>query len=250
MYNWRPLPEVFAKVDLLDNKLFPVVLVSIDSVQCGHDCCKLDIFVRPRTSDLKVAAAMLGGHGLDFSKKLGIDPKFILDAGANIGMSTLFFAQNFPNAKIIAVDADPANFAILKMNTMRYNNVFLENVGVWDKETKLKISVEEGESWATRVDEVDGEVWDINAVTIESLITKHKIPGFDLVKVDVEGAESKVFHPSKSNNLEWMQHVKVFSVEIHDTIHKDASATVSKAITALEKERRHFTVGELDVWQI
>src|SRR3954454_22620498 len=36
----------------------------------------------------------------------------IIDGGANIGLATRWFATHFPEAKIVAVEPDPANFAV------------------------------------------------------------------------------------------------------------------------------------------
>jgi tRNA1(Val) A37 N6-methylase TrmN6 len=44
----------------------------------------------------------------------------IVDAGANIGMASIFFAQKYPDAKIIAVEAEASNFAMLARNVQPY----------------------------------------------------------------------------------------------------------------------------------
>ena len=41
----------------------------------------------------------------------------IIDCGANIGISSLYFASIYPSARIYSVEADPENLAILKSNT-------------------------------------------------------------------------------------------------------------------------------------
>ncbi len=41
----------------------------------------------------------------------------IIDAGANIGTSTIWFAETFPKAHIVAVEPDDENFVLLAMNS-------------------------------------------------------------------------------------------------------------------------------------
>ncbi|MCA9232802.1 MAG: hypothetical protein KDA57_19285 [Planctomycetales bacterium] len=43
-------------------------------------------------------------------------PRTIIDAGANAGHSTVFFAQRFLDARIIAIEPDRENFQMLLKN--------------------------------------------------------------------------------------------------------------------------------------
>ena len=45
-----------------------------------------------------------------------VDKPHILDCGANIGLGTLFFKQRYPDSTVIAYEADPQIFQILKKN--------------------------------------------------------------------------------------------------------------------------------------
>ena len=54
-------------------------------------------------------------HGYSFMHQLGWQPATILDAGANAGFATVVLAHLFPAAKIIALEPDPANFALPKI---------------------------------------------------------------------------------------------------------------------------------------
>jgi predicted O-methyltransferase YrrM len=40
----------------------------------------------------------------------------VVDAGANIGLASLWFANQYPKAKIVCIEPDPENFRILKEN--------------------------------------------------------------------------------------------------------------------------------------
>jgi|HubBroStandDraft_6_1064221.scaffolds.fasta_scaffold399672_1 threonine dehydrogenase-like Zn-dependent dehydrogenase len=59
-------------------------------------------------------------------------PAFIIDGGANIGMASLFFLNKYPASKIVAVEPDPANFEICRMNLETYGSrVTLIRGAIW-----------------------------------------------------------------------------------------------------------------------
>jgi predicted O-methyltransferase YrrM len=61
----------------------------------------------------------------------GIQP-LIIDCGANIGLSGVWYSRQFPEAKIIAVVPDQSNLEIASKNLAAYPNVTLVSGGVWD----------------------------------------------------------------------------------------------------------------------
>ncbi|HEY1010266.1 MAG TPA: FkbM family methyltransferase, partial [Daejeonella sp.] len=63
------------------------------------------------------------------------DARTIIDCGANMGLSVLYFSQNYPNHQIIAFEPDPEIFSILKENIETFNlkNVTAYQKAVWDK---------------------------------------------------------------------------------------------------------------------
>ncbi len=50
---------------------------------------------------------------------------FILDAGANIGLASLYFLRRYPKAKIMAVEPDSANFELCRKNLEPYRDALL-----------------------------------------------------------------------------------------------------------------------------
>src|SRR5690349_12598508 len=68
------------------------------------------IFLRPSTTDRKVFREIFLFNAYGFQ----IDPpKIIVDGGANIGLSSIFFATRFPAAKIYAIEPEQTNFDVL-----------------------------------------------------------------------------------------------------------------------------------------
>ncbi|MEJ7692549.1 FkbM family methyltransferase, partial [Daejeonella sp.] len=70
----------------------------------------------------------------------------IIDCGANMGLSVLYFSQNYPDHQILAFEPDPAIFSILEENVKAFklDNVILYNNAVWDKEDTLTFFTDNG----------------------------------------------------------------------------------------------------------
>lgn len=56
------------------------------------------------------------------------EPKFILDAGANIGLAARLFATLWPNSTIVALEPDHANFAMLQLNAAMTTTIIPKEV--------------------------------------------------------------------------------------------------------------------------
>ena len=85
-------------------------------------------------------------HANEQGKKLPI-----IDCGANIGISSLWFAKEFPGAEIYAVEPSPTNFEMLRKNVAAYPNIVPLLGGVWDRKVDLAITNPQGSSWQFRV---------------------------------------------------------------------------------------------------
>jgi hypothetical protein len=65
------------------------------------------------------------------------DCPYIIDCGANIGVTVTWWKHKYPNARVLAFEADPEIFRILERNSGHFKNVELVNAAVWDKEGEL-----------------------------------------------------------------------------------------------------------------
>lgn len=112
----------------------------------------------------------------------------ILDIGANIGISSYYFAVNYPNSEIISLEPDPCIFNISKENLSDFDKVKLLNLALWTEKTTLAFS-------ATQDD--GGHISTQNGnciVETETFKTLWKKNGpFSVVKIDIEGAENQIF---------------------------------------------------------
>src|SRR3984893_5340818 len=72
------------------------------------------------------------------SKAQGHRP-LIIDCGANIGLSAVWFSHLFPEAQIFAVEPDADNFKVAQRNLAAYPNVTLLRGAIWDCPKDLAI---------------------------------------------------------------------------------------------------------------
>jgi FkbM family methyltransferase len=159
-------------------------------------------------------------------------PRVIIDGGANIGMATLYLKNRYPEATIFSVEPDKSNFAILKKNTEKYKDIFCYNNGIWNKKIRLTIENKNAgnESFIVKeanIDELNDDI--IDAITIDDLVISNNIRKIDLLKLDIEGSECKVFY---DNYKGWLALTENMIVEIHNWINKDAQKIVMTATEA------------------
>ncbi|MCZ4244695.1 FkbM family methyltransferase [Pedobacter punctiformis] len=148
-----------------------------------------------------------------------IELSFILDLGANIGLTTIYIKKHYPDAQIVCVEPDANNFKQLTLNTAHFQNVHLIQAAVWNKSTLLTEDepFRGGDDWSKsfKEDNENSEVGKIKGITIEEILKIHSKSQIDLLKIDIEGAERFIFDESASN-LSFLDITKVIAIEIHD----------------------------------
>src|SRR5687767_4166610 len=80
------------------------------------------IVLRARTSDAQVFRQIYGVRELECLLQSAGSPEFIIDAGANTGLTSVLFANAFPKATIIALEIEDSNYATLLKNVASYPN--------------------------------------------------------------------------------------------------------------------------------
>ena len=144
--------------------------------------------------------------------------KVIIDCGANAGYASCYFLSQFPHAKIYAVEPDPDNVKMCRINTRPYSNrIKIFQSGIWSHQTGLVLSQEkyrDGREWAIQVREANqGENPDLIATDLSALIKEAGVNSVDILKIDIERSEIQVF----SRNVEsWLPKIKNIVIELHD----------------------------------
>jgi FkbM family methyltransferase len=177
-------------------------------------------------------------YRLEFS----LEPNFIVDAGANVGFSSAYFAMQYPRAKIVALEPEPSNFVQLKKNVGALKNVTCVQAALWSDTSRLCIQDPSAQSHAFRVQvasSVDSNVQFMQAVTIDEIMRNHGVETIDLLKIDIEGAEKEVF----SDPTKWIDRVRVIMIELHDNIKPGCSKTFWNALR--DRDFTQYLNGEI-----
>jgi len=163
--------------------------------------------------------------------------RYIIDAGAHIGCSSLYFAARYPEARILAVEADPRNHHQLVLNTSSVPNITPLHGAVFYQTTSVVIANPEDRPWGFQVeassDTATAKEGMISAHTIPDLMAVAAFPHIDLLKIDIEGAEREVF---ENGGAEWLRHVRIMIVELHDNIKPGCSASFHRATASIPHE--------------
>lgn len=117
----------------------------------------------------------------------------IIDCGSNIGLSVIYFKQLFPEARITALEADPAIFSALRFNVEAFGlqDVELINKAVWIRAEDVKFQVEGGASgMISQGHDAGQELISVPGIRLQDVLQAQD--RIDFLKIDIEGAESEV----------------------------------------------------------
>jgi FkbM family methyltransferase len=201
---------------------------------------KLDHFVRLRlhTSDTIVFGMVILDEEYRFG--LPIAAKVIVDAGANIGLTSIFYAQTFPQARIFAIEAEQSNFEVMLRNIRCYPNITPIHAALWGCEGYVSIGDPlpgASGNWAFTVNSKPG---DVHAITMRSFMRDAGIDHIDLLKLDIEGSEKEVFQ-----TCDWQDRIDSIVIELHDRFRPGCSAVVNEAL----KEFSRTESGDLSLYR-
>lgn len=118
------------------------------------------------------------------------DDPLIVDCGANIGLSVVYFKQLYPGARIVALEPDPVIFRVLRSNieAFGYADVTLHEEAAWTCETELDFRCEGGAGGGLRGTAEAGRRVTVKTRRLRDLLDRH----VDFLKIDVEGAETPI----------------------------------------------------------
>jgi FkbM family methyltransferase len=270
MKNWIPTPRKI--VQLLNGLLLSTVNAKIvrafpetfsyrkNGAREGMDRltvtnslndCKSEIALRSATSDwftfdqifihedynLKALKRYPEFEAL-YAKYASEGTPLILDLGANIGLSGVYFRHIWPGSKIVAVEPSEDNFGVLRQNFGNDGAFDALLAGIASQPSKLALadpSVEKN-AFTTTVLEPGGE-GGVQGVTVPEILARYpRSMGYFpfIVKIDIEGFESELF----SGNTDWVNEFPVLIIEMHDWLFpgQRTSANFLQTISRLDRD--------------
>ena len=185
-------------------------------------------YVRPGTPDAGVVIQAMARQA--YSYAIPSRPiHLVVDAGANIGDTAVWYANRFPEALVLAVEPDPGNLAVLRKNCLPYGDrIRVLHAAMWPvAERTLALS---GEFFGAQVADSDNSCGSTcPSIDPLGLLSDTPFDVIDIFKIDIEGAEEALF----SGDCDaWLAKTRSIAVEIH-------SASAARAVISAT-ERNGF----------
>lgn len=161
------------------------------------------------------------------------DNPIIIDCGANIGVSVLYFHKTITNASIFAFEADPNVYKILSANCTKNNskaNLIQKAVWITNDETLNfgGIGADSGSLYATD-----------NIIEVKSIRLKDYIESFseiELLKIDIEGAEIDVIRDCANS----LSHINKVFIEYHSFHNKSQELDI--VLNCMSKQGFRYSI--------
>jgi FkbM family methyltransferase len=196
------------------------------------------IVLRSRTSDIRVFDQVFLDRQYD---RMPVrDPRVIVDAGANIGLASLFLLRKYPDVRVIAIEPDPENLPLAEKNLHPYRDRCILLPGaLWSMRARLSIK-RSWAHWATQVVAEPTGGTEVQGYSLADLKTMFGLTAIDLLKIDIEGAELEVFGKGGPAVLEG---VRCCAVELHGDVCREAFFAAAAAHQFKYDERGELTIA-------
>jgi FkbM family methyltransferase len=135
---------------------------------------------------------------------------FIIDCGANIGLSALYFKKLYSNATVLAYEPDTENFQLLQKNIAQNNlhGVECRQKAVWINNSMLSFASDGSQGSKIAVNDAGRKQVQVQAERLADILKENKV---DFLKIDIEGAEVDVLKDCEP----FLENVQQLFVEYH-----------------------------------
>ena len=135
----------------------------------------------------------------------------IIDCGSNYGTSIVYFKEKFPEARVTAIECDPAVFKILQWNITHrgIKGIDLLHKAVSDSEKSVRFFREGADAGRLVPHESFQESVEVETIRLDDMLDEP----VDFLKMDIEGEETSAL--TGSNNLD---NVRSLFVEYHSFV--------------------------------
>jgi FkbM family methyltransferase len=164
----------------------------------------------------------------------------IVDLGANGGLASLFFAERYPAACLLAVEPDAGNFALLAANLAPLGKrATAMRAAVWPSDGHINLHHEDDGGtplgdWGIQVsDHASTRSALVPCDNVATLLDRAGFDRVDILKVDIEGAELEVF---SERSAEWLPRIGLVAIETHDRFRPGSEAAVRNALAPFFEE--------------
>ena len=149
---------------------------------------------------------------------LPFQPETILDLGANAGFTAIFFARQYPSAKIACVEPIPDNVELLREN-LKLNSiqaqVFPSAISIADGYLEMELDDKDYGHKVAGIEygkKLTGNTIQVESLSIPTLLQKLGWSRISLLKVDIEGYEAILL----KEQCNWLSFVDAICIECHE----------------------------------
>lgn len=199
--------------------------------------CLHPFFLRPLSSDVPTCQQVFAFGEYDFKVKR--QPKVIVDAGANIGLASIYFANKYPEATILAIEPEGSNFELLKRNVAPYPRIQPIQAALWDRNEEISLVDPGLGNWGFMTESAKaGEESHgasrhmVRAMTVDRILEEHGFDRIDILKIDIEGAEKEVF----ADSGKWISKVDSIIIELHERLKPGCNRSFYKGSEGFDDE--------------
>lgn len=145
-------------------------------------------------------------------KKTGFEIKnddIIIDVGAHVGLFTLYASQYCKSGKIFCFEPIKKNFDLLSENIKinQLSNVKCIHTAVHDKNDSIRMYLSKTDDAAHSVFNNGNEYVYVNTITLSEIFNANNIQVCNLLKMDCEGSEYKIFETTPDEHMERIQKI-------------------------------------------
>lgn len=149
-------------------------------------------------------------------KRLRIQPRHLLDIGANIGLGSLYLRRLYPQAKLDGLEPAPAEADLCAKNYASWGGATLHRcaAGAEDgKDVEFAVNADRtgGQHLAEAGDETGWQKMKVTMRRVDAMIDAGELPPPDLVKMDIEGAEAAALEGFGR----YLSHPQAYILETH-----------------------------------
>ena len=143
------------------------------------------------------------------------DVKIIVDIGANIGASSVYFSRIYPESKIFAFEPASEPYKLLKKNVEQYKNIQSYYFGLYSEDKTVQL-------YKSKIDSVTGSIGksiyntehteEITLKETKNFFKELGITQIDILKIDTEGCEIPILKSIQDTHL---SNMKIIYIEYH-----------------------------------
>lgn len=135
------------------------------------------------------------------------EPEVIIDLGAHIGLTSIYFALKYPNARIWSIEVSKESYDLLTTNTLPFPNITCINAAAYPEDGIVNF----GNNQISYNQSISESGLPTKALSMTTLMKTYDLNEVDLMKIDIEGGEIELL----GKNNSWLDTVRSIIIELH-----------------------------------